>query len=563
MISSSAAALEPPPDPAPLPVPETLPSGDPNLQSYAPVVDILPDAGMVLGERNAKPEALPAHVTKHLISGTSAYGASVAMERGAGFLANILAARLGGAPTFGAYSLAINTATNISTYAAGGIGATAARFSGKYPQGSAGYPSLMRALAIVSLVSATVAAAGLWLGAGPIAHLLGKESFVTLLRCAWISAAGVVLLECARGFFVGQRFVAALLSMSLTVGAGMVFLLPYAAHRHSPKTMIELQGGIALCAVGLCCLLGKQFGWMRDGTDGPTLPLSQVLREVWSFGLVQLTGLIGTSLAGYWTTALVARGDRTLVQVSFFTIASQMRNLVSLPPSLLTEGSYAVMADPTHEASQTPQRVMALCTFAALSVSVLLGALGIVLVPWGLTLLYGKTYGAAGAAVAVALATAVAHMGTAPAAARLSIVSIRATAMINTIWAVFVAIAATVFMMGGGAAWKAMAIFFCAHILASAMALGILKQRDYLPEGLIPLSGFSFVMVAVLATLSLWRGVHGHNGAVTGVMLLLLAVLVAGLYQFGKRYSWLPPRSVFIAVMGKLPGPLGRLVRHV
>ncbi len=560
MISSPATALEPSSDPVHPPVPETLPSGDPNPQSYAPVVEILPEASPGVGRGS---QALPAHVTKHLISGTSAYGASVAMERGAGFLANILAARLGGAPTFGAYSLAINTATNISTYAAGGIGATAARFSGKYPQGSAGYPSLMRALAIVSLVSATIAAAGLWLGAGPIAHLLGKESFVTLLRCAWISAAGVVLLECARGFFVGQRFVAALLSMSLTVGAGMVFLLPYAAHRHSPKTMIELQGGIALCAVGLCALLGKQFGWTQDGTDGPVLPLGQVLREVWSFGLVQLAGLIGTSLAGYWTTALVARGDRTLVQVSFFTIASQMRNLVSLPPSLLTEGSYAVMADPTHEATQTPQRVMALCTFAALSVSVLLGALGIVLVPWGLTLLYGKTYAAAGAAVAVALATAVAHMGTAPAAARLSIVSIRATATINSIWAVFVAIAATVFMMHGGTAWKAMAIFFCAHILASAIALGILRQRDHLPDGLMPLAGFSALSVGVLSALSLWRGVHGHTGAITLLMMVLFAVTTAGLYLFGKRYHWLPPRSVFVQLLGRLPGPLQRLVHHV
>ncbi len=561
MISSPAAAsLEPFSDSATSPIPETLPSGDPNPQSYVPVTEVLPQG--VVPTRNPG-GALPAHVTKHLISGTSAYGASVAMERGAGFLANILAARLGGAPTFGAYSLAINTATNISTYAAGGIGATAARFSGKYPQGSAGYPSLMRALAIVSLVSATIAALGLWLGAGPIAHLLGKESFVTLLRCAWISAAGVVLLECARGFFVGQRFVAALLSMSLTVGAGMVFLLPYAAHRQSPKTMIELQGGIALAAVGLCCLLGRQFGWMQAGTSGPVLPLQTVLREVWSFGLVQLTGLIGTSLAGYWTTALVARGDRTLVQVSFFTIASQMRNLVSLPPSLLTEGSYAVMADPTHEASQTPQRVMALCTFAALSVSVLLGALGIVLVPWALTALYGRTYTAAGAAVAVALATAVAHMGTAPAAARLSIVSIRATATINTIWAFFVATAATLFMMQGGTAWRAMAIFFCAHILASGIALGILRQRDHLPAGLIPLSAFSALSVALLAAMSLWRGVHGHTATVTTLMLLLTVGTTAGLYSFGRRYHWLPPRSAFDRLLEKLPAPLQRMVRHV
>ena len=180
MISSFPPALESSPEHSPLPVPEELPSGDPNPHTYAPIVELLPDA-TIAGSRG-----LPDSVTKHLITGTSAYGASVALERGAGFLANILAARLGGTTTFGSYALAINTATNISTYAAGQIGATAARFSGKYPQGSPGYPSLMRALAIVSLVSATIASLGLWFGAGPIAHLLGKDNFVTLLRCAWV-----------------------------------------------------------------------------------------------------------------------------------------------------------------------------------------------------------------------------------------------------------------------------------------------------------------------------------------------------------------------------------------
>ena len=421
----------------------------------------------------------------------------------------------------------------------------------------------MRALAIVSLVSATIASLGLWFGAGPIAHLLGKDNFVTLLRCAWVSAAGVVLLECARGFFVGQRFVAALLSLSLTVGAGMVFLLPYAAHRHSPRTMIELQGGIALAAVGLCCLFGRQFGWLDTASSRPALPLGKVLREVWSFGLVQLTGLMGTSLAGYWTTAMVARGDRTLVQVSFFTIASQMRNLVSLPPSLLTEGSYAVMADPSHEASQTPQRVMALCTFAALSVSVLLGAVGIILVPWGLTLLYGRSYANAGAAVAVALAVAVAHMGTAPAAARLSIVSIRATAATNAVWAVFVAIASTVFMLHGGTAWRAMAIFFGAHVVTSMAALLILRRRDHLPEGLIPLFGFAILAIATLCVLSLWRGVQTSPAPITGVMVLLVAITAGGLHQFGKRFQWLPPRSMYVRLASRLPAPIQRMVNHV
>lgn len=526
---------------APEPAPEPLLSADPNPASWVPVVEPLAGVGA--------PHALPQQVTRNVISGTSALGASVCVERGAGFLANIIAARLGGAQTFGAYSLAVTTANQISIYAAGQIGSTAARFSGKYPQGSAGYPTLMRALAIVSVVSAALAALGIWTGAGPIAHILGKDNLETLLRCAWISAAGAVLLECARGFFVGQRFIAALLSMSTVVGAGMIFLLPYAAHKHSPVAMIELQGAISVAAVVMCCVFGRQLGWRKPATSARREPTGRMLREVWSFGFVQLAGLVGANLAGWWSTALVARADTTLIQMSFFTIASQLRNLVSLPPSLLTEGSYAVMADPTHEAMKTPQRVMALCCFAALSVSVLLGALGMIIIPWGITLLYGRTYAPAGAAVAVGLATAVAHMGTAPAAARLTIVSIRITAVINTIWAVFVAVASTVFMLHGGNAWRALAIYFFAHVLSSILVLDALKRRDHLPEGLGGLFAFSAISVCILACMSLWRGFEGNAPAITALMGAVLALVAGGLYGFGKRYAWLPPRTFFAGLM--------------
>src|ERR1035441_1377623 len=127
---------------------------------------------------------VPPHLAKRLIGGTSTLGASICVERGFGFLANILAARFGGATTFGAYSLAITAANNMSTYAAAGIGSTAARFSGKYPLGAPGYRTLARVLVIISLVSAMLASAGLWLGAAPIAHLLHKDSLTGLLRWA-------------------------------------------------------------------------------------------------------------------------------------------------------------------------------------------------------------------------------------------------------------------------------------------------------------------------------------------------------------------------------------------
>ena len=268
-------------------------------------------------------------------------------------------------------------------------------------------------------------------------------------------------------------------------------------------------------------------------------------------------------MSGWWATALVARNDTTLIQMSFLTIASQLRNLVSLPPSLLTEGSYAVMADPTHEASQTPQRVMALCCFAALSVSVLLGLAGIALVPWGLALLYGKSYAGAGAAVAVALATAVSHMGTAPASARLTIVSIRATAIINTLWAIFVAIAATTFLLHGGSAWYAMAIYFSAHAMSSTLALLALKRWDRLPAGLLPLFATSLLSVGVAAALSIWRGTREQTAWPTLAIVAIFCGTAGALYAFGRRYAWLPPREVFERLLARLPLGSLRRIKHV
>ncbi len=500
-------------------------------------LDSMPPNSLAEGE-------IPSDVARRLIGGTSALGASVFIERGAGFLANILAARLGGASTFGAYSLAITTANNISTYAAGGIGSTAARFSGKYPRGTPAYKTLTQVLLIVSLVSAALAALGLWFGAAPIARLLHKESLTTLLRWAALSAAGIILLECARGFFVGQRRLAALLLLSLLVGIGMISLIPYAATMHRPIRMIVSQGAITTTAVLICIVLARPLGLL---SIGPSLSSSfgPILREVWSFGVIQLAGLIGSNLAGWWLTTLVARADTTLVQMSFFAIASQLRNIVALGPSLLTESSYAIMADPENEESNTPHHIMALCTYGSTVASLLLASIGIVFVPWGLHLLYGVAYSTAAVTTAVALAVAVIHMGNAPAAARLSIVSIRAAGIINTVWAVFVAAAATVFLLRHGSAQEAMTIYLAGHILSSALVLLVLHKKDYLPTGMVFVFSFGGVTSIALAALAVLRDrLPGSSLVITGIMLLIAILSLAALFYIGRKHRWLPSASV-------------------
>jgi O-antigen/teichoic acid export membrane protein len=523
----------------------------------------LPDPASVetMPPEPSLPTELPTHLTKKIIGGTSALGASVFMERGAGFLANILAARLGGAATFGAYSLAVTTANNISTYAAGGIGATAARFSGKYPFGTAGYKTLARALMIVSLASAALASSALWLGAAPIAHLLHKDSLTGLLRWAALSSAGIILLECARGFFVGQRRHAALMLLSLIVGAGMISLIPVAAARHSPVHMIVSQGIITTSAVVVCLLLARALR-LQDHTSLLASPLPPMLREVWTFGFIQLAGLIGCNLAGWWLTTLVARSDTALIQMSFFAIASQLRNMVALPPALLTESSYAMMADREGEMSRTPSHVMALCTFASTFASLLLASIGIVLVPWGLRIVYGSTYATASVATAVALAVAVVHMGNAPASARLTVVSIRSAGVINTVWAVFVAVAASVFALHQCSAGRAMAIYLAAHLLASTLVLVVLAWKDHMPRGMAPVFFFACGTVIALAALSVVRARRPeHSLAVTGAMAALSVVSLTMLFFIGRRNHWLPKSAAVRRMLRSAPSFVSGMFR--
>ncbi|MDQ2777572.1 MAG: oligosaccharide flippase family protein [Acidobacteriota bacterium] len=479
-------------------------------------------------------------VARDLVSGTTALGLAVVIERGFGFLANLLAARIGGAATFGAYSLAITTANNVSTYAAGGIGSTAIRFSGRYPRESAGYATLTRVLLIVSVVSACLGALCLWAGAGPIAALLGKRSLTTLLQWTALSAAGMILLECCRGFLVGQRRIAAILLLSLTVGLGMITLIPLMA-RVGPVSMICSQGSITAGAVLICIAFFRPLGLGPSRGAGQSEPLGPMLRAVWSFGGVQLAGLIGLNAAGWWLTSLVARADTTMSQMGFFAIASQLRNIASLAPGLLTESSLAVMAQGEDDVEKTPDRVMAICTFATTFASLLVAGIGIVIVPWLLPLLYGKSYAAASAATAIALATAVIHMGSGPASARMSIVSIRVTGVINTIWAVVVAVAATVFLLSGGNAWKGALIYFGAHILSAGLLLRGLSQRNCVPQGMKSIYAIGGASTILLLLASAARSFHPELAvALSSLMLVTLLLSLAMLVAVAKRHRWVP-----------------------
>ena len=507
--------------------------------------------------------AAPSEAMRKVVKGTSALGVSVVLERGAGFLANTLALRYGGLATFGAYSFAISTANNIATYAAAGIGATAARFSGKYQHGAAGYATFTRVLGLVSVVSALVAAFGLWLGATPVAHLLGQPRLTGLLHWAALSAAGIVLVECARGFFVGQRRIAALVLLSLLVGAGMLMLLPLAATRHNPVRMIISQGALTVTAVGLCLLLARPLRLLAPRTEKIPGEFRSMLREVWGFGLVQLVGLVGSNLAGWWLITLVARADTSMVQMGLFGIASQLRNLVGLAPGLLTEGSYAVMADPAGEEARTPQHILGFTSFISSLTGMVFASLGILFAPWLLHLIYKLSYGSASMTVAIALTLAVMHMGNAPAAARLSIISIRASGVINTLWAVFVAVTGTLLMLHGGSAAMAMGVYLLAHTISSILVLSVLASKASLPRGLPLTFAVATGGTGTIAGLAAARALRPEATSLLTLSMLLVMMLAVGtMLALGRRYHWLPSRSVMRRLSASLASSLSTRLRR-
>ncbi len=503
---------------------------------------------------------LPKHVQKDLLSGTSALGLGVIVERSCSFLANILAARIGGASTFGIYALAISTANNVSAYAAGGIGSTAIRFSGEHPRGSSSYPTLARVLAIISVVSAILATVVLWLGAAPIARLLHKESVTGALRWAALSAAGIIILECCRGFLVGQRRIKALLLLSGLVGIGYLLLLPTMAHLGATQ-MIASQSAITLGAVGVCLLCYRSLGLWSPKVAGDAAPVAPLLKQVWGFGFVQLAGLMGMNAAGWWLTTLIARSDTTMAQMGFFAVAHQLRNMVALAPSLLNEGSLAVMAGRDGKVEKTPDNVMALSAYATTFMSLVLAGIGMIVLPWALKLMYGPTYAAAGVASAIALATAVIHMGSAPISARLSIVSIRTTGIINTVWAVFVALLATVILFDHGDAAKGAAVYLAGHFVVAFLQVGTLVRRGCVPKGTIPslVTGVSGGLV--LALLALARDTYPQlELAITAGMCLCLAVTMLGMIHLGNQLGWLPSVETLKALVSKL-GSIGNPLR--
>ena len=485
----------------------------------------------------------PPSAARRILAASSALGTATLIERGLGFLANFLAARIGGAGVFGAYSLALTTANNIASYAGGGIGSTATRFSGEHTKGTEAYGTLVRSLAIISCVSALLATLLLTAGAGPLARvLLHNPQLTNLLRWAALSAGAMVLLECCRGLFIGQREFPSLFLLSALAGIGLVIGVPMAA-RISPTAMVMAQASSVLLAVTVCGILALQrLPRSKKGAasgDG----MGHMVRQIWHFGVMQLAGIIGLNAAGWWVASLVARADTTLVEMGLFAAANQFRNMAAMAPGLFTQSSYGMLAERSDDGAPVHEHVLTLCSFGAGFSSVAIAGFIILVLPWLLPRTYGASFQLGVLPASLALATAIVHMSSAPAAARLTIRSLRAAGFINGLWAVLVAALATEFVAHGGAA-AALTIYLVTHVLSGILVLAALGRSEPLPSGLTVISGLLFVTAGGLAFLAWWRtsaaGMNANRANAAIAILILLSLSTQ--FILARKHDWLPHR---------------------
>jgi O-antigen/teichoic acid export membrane protein len=461
-----------------------------------------------------------------LLSGTSALGLATLIERGLGFLANLGAARLGGAPLFGAYSLALTTANNVASYAGAGIGTTANRFSGEYPYGRPGYRALLRALTLVSLGSVALAVLVLWFAADPLAkHLLRNSGLTPLLRLAALSSGALILLECFRGLLVGQRRFSALLCLCVLSGGGLLIVLPAAARRGA-TAMVAGQAAVAVIAILLCVIFARKLGFapVEAAVQASGPRPSAIIR----FGAVQLVGMIGINAAGWWVASLVARADISLVQMGFYSVAAQLRNICGMPPLLISQTGYALMTDEGGRKFGGPGRVTVLCTVAATVVSLLIAGVAAAGAPWVLPYLYGKTFSGAELATTLALATGLVHMSAAPAAARLTVVSLKLTGVINGIWTAVI-IGLGTWLVPSGGATKAAMTFLTAHVISALLVLATLLWMDAAPRELVMVSTPAITGSVILALLGWLRSLNPSHAAGTSAAMMGTSLLMVWL----------------------------------
>ena len=468
-----------------------------------------------------------------LLFGSATLGIAVGLERVLGFVSSILAARISGPRTFGAYSVVLATAGTIAAYAGAGIGTTATRFSGQYPRASPGYRKFLWTIIAIGLASAVGGALLMLAGAGPLARwVLRNEALIPILRVAAISSAAIILFECCRGLLIGQQRFRSQLVLSIVFGIGLVIVLPLAASS-SAALMVAGQASVALSCVAICVVFAKPLGISpinsQKSNTGPGA------RPLLGFGLVQFGAFAGVSVATWWVALLVARSDATLAQMGLYAIANQFRGLAALAPMLCSQVGYPLLTNESGSKFGGANRVMLTNSMLAAALATMAAGLAIVFAPWVLLLVYGKSFTGAEGPVLILLATGIIHMSGGPAMQRLSIVHLRALGIINAVWAVVIVTLGLWLVPAWGAAGAALA-FLISHALSNLLVGLSLSRLRELPRGYLPLMASCTAGSLALAIVAYCRAMSPANSFIlTAVLGAIWIMALLSIWQISTK----------------------------
>ena len=227
------------------------------------------------------------------------------------------------------------------------------------------------------------------------------------------------------------------------------------------------------------------------------------------FGIVQLASTVGFNAAGWWVASLVARGDISLIQAGCYSVATQLRNMCSMPSWLISQTTYAQLTESSGRDYGGAGRVTLVSTIAATIVALLVAGPALTMMPWLIRHVYGKDFAGAEPAATILVATGLLHMSAAPAANRLTVVSLPLTGIINGIWAIIVVSTGTLWISNGGAA-QAAGSFLAAHIFAAVAVMVSLLWLRAAPQQLAAVTLPSLVGSVSFATLGWLRSASNH-----------------------------------------------------
>jgi O-antigen/teichoic acid export membrane protein len=156
-----------------------------------------------------------------------------------------------------------------------------------------------------------------------------------------------------------------------------------------------------------------------------------------------------------------------------------------------------------------------------------------------LVIVYGKSFTGAEAAVSILLATGILHMSGLPAAQRLSIVGLRVTGIINTVWAILLAGLGIALIPNAGATGAALA-FLISHAVSQSLVLVALARIGNLPKGYLSLFTVTMAGSLMLAGLGYWRAAGGNQNVLTIAIALVFVVMIMAISYAGRSVGCLP-----------------------